>query len=66
MIESNINAITVAAISTLPVEKSLKYIRNLLKDETYELIKNEKFTTEVKKFFFNNFYLIKVIKSDFK
>lgn len=53
MIESNINAIAVAAVFALPVVQSYNYVRYLLKDETYEEIKNGKFTVEVNNLIFS-------------
>ncbi|XP_058805620.1 UDP-glucose:glycoprotein glucosyltransferase [Phymastichus coffea] len=44
--ESTINKIALAAISALSVEKSYEYIRNLVKDDTYKLIKNKEFVIQ--------------------
>lgn len=45
--ESSINKIALAALSTLPVEQSFDYVRNLIKDETFESIQNREFVIEV-------------------
>ncbi|XP_016841360.1 UDP-glucose:glycoprotein glucosyltransferase isoform X1 [Nasonia vitripennis] len=47
--ESNINKIALAAISALPVEKSFDYVRNLINNETFELIQNGEFVIEDEK-----------------
>ena len=47
MDEYNINKIALAAINTLPVEKSYEYIRELIKDDTFEQIENKEFIIEV-------------------
>ncbi|XP_011503813.1 PREDICTED: UDP-glucose:glycoprotein glucosyltransferase [Ceratosolen solmsi marchali] len=61
--EFNINKITLAAINTLSLEKSYTYIRNLMKEETYNSIKNGEFSIEekaIKEYLKNEFFLLNI------